>query len=60
MWSATKEWFSTEHIVIMFRLHVSKEPIISFIITAIKGSCLENSLDTNFFQYPLFHMQLHF
>ena len=22
MWSATKEWFNTEHIVIMFRLHV--------------------------------------
>ena len=57
---SNKGMINTEHIVMMFILHVSKEQIFSFTITTIKGSCLENSLDTNFFQYPLFHIQLHF
>ena len=51
--------FNTKQTVIMFSSHVRKEPIISFTIT-IKGSCLENSLDTIFFQYPLFTYNFNF
>ena len=32
MWNATKEWYKTEHIVIMFSLHVNKQQIISYYI----------------------------